>query len=323
MASQYNGLGGNIALHSSFNISASTNATPIQITTTTPHDFSEGDLVFVSGHAVNTNANGIAYAHVVDGSNVRLYGLISTSGGLSLPIAGNGIGATTGTIRGVGLMPTFQIPSDGDSVTAASVNVGLEAGADAYQNLASLHGSHRIVYTMNKNANGLSSGTAAPVQYGPGVAQDTTWRRQALNVGATLIDFFDGGAFPYPMVQNNDVVDLIFSVADFDTTVAGHGSLYVALATEFFEVGTAPTTAINGAVTSGKLQGSATLLQNNLLMPLVTHEQFKVTGLPRPQLMQVYIAARTVSGINSGYAFNDDVLWTCRIVRPTGLVPVV
>lgn len=323
MSTQYNGLGGNIALHSSFNISASTNATPIKITTSAPHDFSEGDLVFVSGHASNTNANGLSYVHVFDGSNVQLYGLITTSGGLTSPIAGNGVGAATGTIRGVGFLPTFQVPSDGDNVTAASVNVGLEAGADAYQRLAAIQGAYSIVYSMNKSVNGLSSGTAAPVLYGTETPADTTWRRQAVvNGGTILIDFFDGGAFPYPYVMNNDIIELEWQVAYPDATV---GSIYFALGVEYFDAGGAPAIAVDGVATSAKLQGSARLLNSDAvgIQPMTLRMRFKQTGLPRVQQMQAYILARTLAGGPGGYALKDDIMWTARILRPTGLVPVV
>lgn len=68
------------------NILASTNTSPIQITTTTPHELNPaGENVTIAGHLINTNANGIWNATIIDPNN------------FTIPTAGNGIGAQTGT----------------------------------------------------------------------------------------------------------------------------------------------------------------------------------------------------------------------------------
>lgn len=68
-------------------ILSSTNANPIQITTTIPHGFNSGDQVTVAGHLVNTNANGAWTVTVIDNRN------------FTIPVAGNGIGGQTGAAR--------------------------------------------------------------------------------------------------------------------------------------------------------------------------------------------------------------------------------
>jgi hypothetical protein len=319
MSSQYNGEPDNEKLHSQVTIASSTNATPIVLQTSAPHDLTEGDHVYVQGHAVNTNANGIRAVHVVDGSHIALYTSVSGAG-LSGPIAGNGVGVATGNVQGIGLLPTFQIPSDGDAVTAASVNVGLEAAADAAQFVAERLGTLKTVYSSSNSANPTGSGGVAST-YGTGVVTDTTWRRQQLvSGGAVSIDFFDGGALPYLLVQNNDFVELEFQVANADSTV---GSQYFGLAVEYFDVGTSPVTAVNGDVTSLKINGSSRLLNQDTaggVLTLTLRAKFKVIALPRAQLMQIYVCARTLAGINGGYGFASDLLWTWRVQRPTGMV---
>ena len=69
------------------NISSSTNATPI-VLTTAAHSFVVGQRVRVSGHLVNTNANGDRYIQAVTGTTITLTGTI-----------GSGIGAATGTVK--------------------------------------------------------------------------------------------------------------------------------------------------------------------------------------------------------------------------------
>lgn len=74
-------------LRSTTNISSSTNATPISITSTN-HGNSTGDTVVITGHAVNTNANGTWEITVTGANTFTLNG--ST---------GNGVGGATGTVR--------------------------------------------------------------------------------------------------------------------------------------------------------------------------------------------------------------------------------
>lgn len=68
-------------------ISSSTNATPISITSAN-HGYSTGDTVVITGHTVNTNANG-TWEITVTGTNT--FTLDNSTG--------NGTGATTGNVR--------------------------------------------------------------------------------------------------------------------------------------------------------------------------------------------------------------------------------
>lgn len=67
------------------NISASTSANPIVVTTAVAHNLATGDVVEIQGHLVNTNANGVWLA-----TNI-------TSTTFSVPVSGNGTGLASGT----------------------------------------------------------------------------------------------------------------------------------------------------------------------------------------------------------------------------------
>lgn len=68
-------------------IKSSTNASPIVVTTTVRHHFTSGDAVTISGHLVNTNANGPWIVTVIDDHS------------FSIPGVGNGTGGQTGECR--------------------------------------------------------------------------------------------------------------------------------------------------------------------------------------------------------------------------------
>lgn len=70
------------------NISSSTNASPISITTSSAHGYSTGDTVFICDHTTNTNAVGTWEITVTGLTTFTLDG--ST---------GNGVGGATGTVR--------------------------------------------------------------------------------------------------------------------------------------------------------------------------------------------------------------------------------
>jgi hypothetical protein len=81
------------------NIASSTNATPIVVTTSTPHGRSSGDQVYITGHLVNTNANntGTAPNWYISVQSSTTFALYSDSA-LSVAVAGNGVGVATGTV---------------------------------------------------------------------------------------------------------------------------------------------------------------------------------------------------------------------------------
>lgn len=138
MSSQYNGQTANVMFQSQKSVSAATNLTPIQITTTVPHQLTTGDLVNVAGVAGNTAANGDWPISVVDASNFLLVGS-----------AGNGAYTTGGTVQSLGMGTTYPIPSDGDARNAASVNGAFESLGDRTAVLGASVGAYRLLKYWN------------------------------------------------------------------------------------------------------------------------------------------------------------------------------
>src|SRR5579859_3188574 len=131
MATQYNGISTNIASSSARIISSSTNTNPI-VVTANGHGLTTGDLVDITDHFVNTNANGVWQATVVDANR------------FSIPQVGNGVGGATGGVQPLSLGPTFQMPSPGDLRSAASVNTALQALGDRTAFLGVNTGAYKL-----------------------------------------------------------------------------------------------------------------------------------------------------------------------------------
>jgi hypothetical protein len=79
--------GSALSWFSPISITSSTNANPIVITTSASHGYVNGDVVEILNHLVNTNANG----------TWAVTNLTATT--FSIPWAGNGVGAATGTAQ--------------------------------------------------------------------------------------------------------------------------------------------------------------------------------------------------------------------------------
>jgi len=318
LSTQYNGIADNERLHSTFSISSSTNTAPIQITTTTPHDLTEGDRVLVTGHATNTAANGLWAVHVVDASNVQLY---QTYGGTAS--TGNGIGGASGTIRGIGLLPTYALPSDGDDITAASVNVGLEDHGDRTQYIVGQLGTAKIVsnlfrgepsadYTRSLGTLGtVGAGTAPYLGVWILTNANSTFIRcvdNGLN-GSESADFYSGS---YPAVFTGDTVEATFSTT-VNQTITSPAAMYFGIGYELFDFGTSPT------LTPTMVQGSAVLVQAGLIGPLTLNAKFTVLSTSgRLKQLQLYVCARSISGLQT-YCFEQDRIWESKVIRSTSL----
>lgn len=101
-----------------------TNASPIEATTTVNHGFATGDRVRVAGVLGCTAANGDFRITVTSATTFTLDG--STGNGAYNP-------SSEATAVDLSLTPQFQIPSDGDTLDAASVNAAFEGLADRTQ----------------------------------------------------------------------------------------------------------------------------------------------------------------------------------------------
>jgi hypothetical protein len=126
MTDTYNGIVGNVTpnLPAPVGISASSNTTPVVVTTSTPHLLTTGDVVKVNDHQTNTGINKTWAIHVVDSLNVILVG--STAGGA---------GGATGAVQSLNFGTIYNLPTDGQRRDALSVNQALEALGDRTSSL--------------------------------------------------------------------------------------------------------------------------------------------------------------------------------------------
>lgn len=88
-------------------ISSSTNASPIVVTTTAAHGFTNGDLVYIADHLVNTSGNGIWTITAASGSVFSLTDPVSGANA-----TGNGVGTTSGYAVNLGLNTAGTINYD-------------------------------------------------------------------------------------------------------------------------------------------------------------------------------------------------------------------
>lgn len=125
-----NGTWTSLAQQGTWSITSSTNATPIVITRAS-HGLSTGDTVVVTGHGINTNANGTWTVTQISSSTFSLDGSV-----------GNGVGGGSGTFRKVnGMIVTLasalteNLASTGNGRTAwtASANVTATLSTSDYK----------------------------------------------------------------------------------------------------------------------------------------------------------------------------------------------
>jgi len=132
-------------------IASSTNASPIAITTSTPHGYTTGDTVQVTGHQTNTAANGLWVITVTGASAFTLAG--ST---------GVAVGGATGQVQDHSVNPLLTLPADSDMRYASSVNVPISGQANVapflYQRVGAynLHAIYRAG-TFTSQTNTFSS----------------------------------------------------------------------------------------------------------------------------------------------------------------------
>lgn len=135
MGTAYNGLPANVVAPSPIAISSSTNTSPIQVTFSTAHGCMSGDWVDISGHQVNTNANGVWNVAFVSSTELQLTG--ST---------GNGVGGATGSMQPPAFTGNVSLnPANGDALSASTWIPGMSCLADRASWLALATGGTKIV----------------------------------------------------------------------------------------------------------------------------------------------------------------------------------
>lgn len=177
-------------------ISSSTNATPIVVTTSSPHGYSTGDTVFIEGHKVNTNANGRWAITVTGGSTFSLNGSV-----------GNGVGVATGYVQDFSVNPLLTIPDDGDNAVVSSINPAIEGLFNLAPFFYERVGKFRL---YNKWAN--SNLAPSPVSNFSSPAALTVPNGSVWTDFTGMTDLLSPDVAGHlPVMQPGDVLDVIFA----------------------------------------------------------------------------------------------------------------
>ncbi len=129
-------------LPSSKTITTASNATPIVVTTSTPHLLSTNEIVAISGVSSNSAANGTFIVIVLSGTT---FSLTAYPAGTSVVGVGAGTG---GTVQSNGYGITVPVPNDlTDAMRAGGINVPFEAGIDREAYLLYRAGVYGVIET--------------------------------------------------------------------------------------------------------------------------------------------------------------------------------
>lgn len=194
-------------------IASSTNSSPIVMHTSSPHGLSTGDNVEVAGHTVNTAANGVWQVTAITGTIISLNGSI-----------GNGVGTATGNVQTITVDPAFTLPSDGDLVTASSVNTFAEGAANLAPWLYLRTGKYRLAdqyYCDNHGAHAPWTNWAGSPGTTPIAALNVP---QALSLGIfTSIGGGFGGYVNPPGLFPTDLLDITLATESMGTFGSNYG----------------------------------------------------------------------------------------------------
>ena len=313
MPNAYRGIPGNLSSNfpGTINITSSTYATPIVITTSTSHGLITGDIVIVYNHQTNVAANGQFTITVLSSNTFSLNGSANTGGSA---------GGATGVVQPL-TAPSFNQPSDGDGRNAASVNVPLDALADRTAFLQQATGFYKWRLDQSEtnigflnHADSFAGGTWANLNI-----SSTNTRTAFTGTG--------GGGAPLPWNVSNDGIngDVIELQLDFTVTWGGSTSpangLYL-----FFEVAFQSPGA---SITSYSLvPGSAKFLLPASPSTSQYHPMTLSGWIPGDQglthidgqasFLRISGLVPTGDGTGSLNVFSDWFLW-CKHWRRTGI----
>lgn len=122
-------------------ISSSTNATPIVVTTAVAHGFATGDTVYISDHTTNTAANGLFKITAASGS---VFSLTRYYDGTN--VVGNGVGGATGYAVNLG-QSGGTVGDFYDDVDGGANAVGLSAAFTTKTKAAGVADADDVTFT--------------------------------------------------------------------------------------------------------------------------------------------------------------------------------
>lgn len=317
MATDYNGKPSLVTHPTSLNISSSTNATPIEVTTTAAHGLTDGDIVRVKTHSTNTAANG--FWQVVVTSSTKFTLKDPASGANSV---GNGVGGATGTVDRFST-GTFSIPADlVDDMDAASINVGLEANGDrtAYAlwklgvgSVANLVRAQRKSAYVNRDIFDAWSQDPVAGQGGAGGG----WTELTAATSGSSPSTFIAGAGDLDIVPG-DEVELEFATTAAAIHATGQIPIGFSLFAHLYDYGTSP--AFASAV---RVPGIGVAIPTDTALviryPVVLRTVIPVSDIAsvtRGKAMRVYLAANCAFGAgNAAVSLYGDRRVNLRVWR--------
>jgi hypothetical protein len=282
-------------------ILSSTNATPIVVQTSAAHGRQSGDAVHVSGHLVNTNANGEWIVTVVDGTHLALTGIT--------PAVGNGVGGATGHVQALSMGATFAIISDGtDDLDASNLNPPPIALADRTAASALWTGAYKLaaVQPVRDGAWQIDSGGTPAI-----------WAASVVGTGGTWVASNNGSwVLPVGVADGlcaGDLVDIEFTGTMAFVWAAGNPTIGAKLyvnnvplggSSSFFSLPGSAQFSIGGQATAG-----------SLYVPITLRGQLVLTD---SGLLNVKLYGFSDTNTTT-VDFIGDYQMTIKVLRPTAM----
>lgn len=307
MGSTYNGLPGDISLPAAVSIASSTNASPIAVTTSTPHGLLTGDRADVANHQTNTGANGIWTIVRTGASTLTLTG--ST---------GTGVGGATGTVQPLTYGAAATIPSDGDPRNAASVNVPLIAALDRTALVLPAIGVSKLA---QRSVVGFISSAGNSWASHPGGSLTAGTVNQWNTVNA-LSNIFGGAGFAFsagssPLIfAVHNFVSGDLAIVDFEGTDNSQTAYRLGLYGAVSPPGVTPT----WPGSFGVMSTSFRTINNNA--DATPNRPFALRGFFAPASTGDLYIVPVIYAFNTGASTNtllDDASFTVDFWRPTGV----
>ncbi len=297
------------ALTLAVNIASSTNANPIQITTTSAHGLSAGDYVDITGHQTNTAANGIFPVLAVQSATQ-----------FTINATGNGVGGATGQVQPL-TIGGAQIPSDlTDPMNAASVNVPLNANLDRSAFLAVTTGKYKLAQELILTLDsGAGQGATPPLPWAqtPCTNPGVYFANQGANGASAAVTFTLSNVVLGDLVEVELATSLFSQPQAGGTFVAG-----VVMGAALYSQAQPPGGALSAAsriVGSGQSMQTiavGTVTNGSMLTPV----NLKGTVFPSQAgnvVITPYMITSSSAGLFVGLA--NDYVFTARVWRQTNM----
>ncbi len=310
MGTTYDGIPGNIAYPTPVTIASTTNTNPITVTTSAPHGLLTGDKARIYQHQVNTSANGI---WTVTRTGASTY---------TIPVAGIGAGAATGSSQALTYGAALTLPADSDANSAATFNAALTPLSDRSASLVTAIGAYKlaqksIAYYSNPLASvgtpwchiaagGVTAATPAQM-----TSDGVAWAQVAGSNFTTLPT--TGGVAPVFVMTGITFADLIVVTLSTTLNLTSSAPGRIALYGSGTTPAAVPTWPGSYAAVAGASAYGLAVAQAVTVVGIAT---VGFAGVDTYWIQPVYVPQST-SGSTSPI-FSGDTVLTVDVLRPTG-----